>query len=309
MIPKFMEHCFIKRQQANAYKEERSDATDEFESTKALLQVDFAENFTCWWQDEIQTGHWHHGQVSMFTVALWYDGSLHPFVLASDNLTHSKDTIVAYMDCILSQLPDHVQKLSVWSDGPALQFKNRFIAAVLEPLQAKHHVEITWIFFATCHGKGPVDGIGGGVKRLVWNGIRCRKYIVNNASTFTEAAASSNVRVLEIKPSEIEAINESLCLEQVFKNAPAIAGISDIHCMKMVDGNIATFLLTSDMSDQNNEMQEPGASQVPVVGEWWAVSYEGEIFPVKVQKIEKGEYQVKVMVAAGKNWKWPNTPD
>ena len=41
-------------------------------------------------------------------------------------------------------------------------------------LQEKHHIHIHWNFFATSHGKGPVDGIGGAVKRYVWTAAKQR---------------------------------------------------------------------------------------------------------------------------------------
>jgi hypothetical protein len=44
-------------------------------------------------QDEIQSAHWDQSQVSLFTSALWYDGKIHPLVLVSDELTHSKETL------------------------------------------------------------------------------------------------------------------------------------------------------------------------------------------------------------------------
>ena len=56
ILPQFMEHCFVKRQQALANKHER-EAIDEC-ADKALLQVDFSENYTGIYQDEIQSAHW-----------------------------------------------------------------------------------------------------------------------------------------------------------------------------------------------------------------------------------------------------------
>ena len=63
-------------------------------------------------------------------------------------------------------------KVSIRLDGPVSHFKNKFILAILAPVQRKHGIEITWNFFATSHSKGPVDGIGGAVKRLVWIAVR-----------------------------------------------------------------------------------------------------------------------------------------
>ena len=69
-------------------------------------------------------------------------------VLASVDLTHSKETVTAYIDIILNRLPPTVNKLSIWSDGPASQFKNRYIFASLKALSEKHNgINITWNFF------------------------------------------------------------------------------------------------------------------------------------------------------------------
>lgn len=169
ILAKFMEHCYIKREQAAAYKLEREAI--EGSKNKALLQVDFSENYTCQYQDEIQSAHWQQHQVSLFTAAMWHTGVLHSIVIASDNIVHSKDTIIAYLDMLLEMIPNSVTSLLIWSDGPASQFKNRFIAAAMISLQKKHKINIHWNFFATSHGKGPVDGIGGAVKRYVWTAV------------------------------------------------------------------------------------------------------------------------------------------
>ena len=36
------------------------------------------------------------------------------------------------------------------------------------------------IFFATSHGKGAVDAVGGKVKHSVWLPVKSRKHVVNN---------------------------------------------------------------------------------------------------------------------------------
>ena len=48
-------------------------------------------------------------------------------------------------------------------------------------------------FFATSHGKGPVDGIGGSVKRHVWTAVKTRKVIVNDAASFVLACNAPGI--------------------------------------------------------------------------------------------------------------------
>lgn len=84
-----------------------------------------------------------------------------------DDLDHSKRTVIPYLDKIIEDFPVGISFVNIWSDGPSEQLKNRYIAAKIPVLQDKFKKKIIWNFFATSHGKGPVDGIGGAIKRQV----------------------------------------------------------------------------------------------------------------------------------------------
>lgn len=58
--------------------------------------------------------------------------------------------------------------------------------------------EISWNFFASSHGKGSVDGIGGSVKRMVWQKVISRACRVNNAAEFQAAVSESKVKIILI---------------------------------------------------------------------------------------------------------------
>ena len=53
-LPNFIRHVMLKRVQAKASQVSRANVGGE----QAFLQVDFAENYNCVWQDEIQSAHW-----------------------------------------------------------------------------------------------------------------------------------------------------------------------------------------------------------------------------------------------------------
>ena len=61
---------------------------------------------------------------------------------------------------------DGIQSV-ISSDGPASEFKNKFMVKLLHHLSLKFQRTFMWKYSATSHGKGIVDGIGGNVKRLV----------------------------------------------------------------------------------------------------------------------------------------------
>ena len=127
---------------------------------------DFSENYTFIIQDAIQRYHWTNTQAT-----------LHPFVyyinLEGVGLTHGSYVVCNIHDAVAVHLFQrhlveflitnyNVTKMIYFSDGCAGQYKNckNFINLC-------HHYEdfglvAEWYFFATSHGKGPPDGVGGG---------------------------------------------------------------------------------------------------------------------------------------------------
>jgi len=78
LVPQFLEHCYIKRQQANSYKNVHALVlSNEYPRDLCVIQADFSENYTCAFQDEIQSAHWQQSQVSLFTAAVII---LEPFI-------------------------------------------------------------------------------------------------------------------------------------------------------------------------------------------------------------------------------------
>ncbi|CAB3988658.1 Hypothetical predicted protein [Paramuricea clavata] len=197
------------------------------------------------------------------------------------------------------------------------QFKNRFIVAALKSLQDKHKIQITWNYFATSHGKGPVDGIGGAVKRQVWITVKTRKHIVCDAKSFVVAAEdSSNVKVVEMAASEIEESNTSLNTKEVFEDASPIPGIAAIHSIKIGNaGKIVGRALVEEETDTPRCGDEGSNASVNEelcqieVGDWYTVEYEGKIYPGEVKSVTADDIQVSVMVRAGKYWKLPTILD
>ena len=84
---------------------------------------------------------------------------------------------MAYMDVLLDFLPDQVTHVSIWSDGPASQFKNRYIAAAIASLEKAQKVARRVEFFALHMGRGLLMvRTSGSAKRFVWDKVRAQKH-------------------------------------------------------------------------------------------------------------------------------------
>lgn len=244
LSPQFSIHSFNKREQSEIFNShDRPRAMNSEYAVEGLLQVDFAENFVCINQDEVQNAHWNQRQLSLFTSGFYYNENFEPKVFVSDNSSHTKETIVPYLWKLLSNMPSSLKILKIWSDGPSSQFKNKFMAALIPYFEERFQLKIIWNFFATAHGKGCVDGIGANVKSMVRKSIRARHIVVNNASDFVRACSmtQSKIAVEEMTNDAIIAINTDLKTEELFGRAKAIRHISDAHQLQMRGGKLVTF--------------------------------------------------------------------
>ena len=254
-IPSFLEHVFVKREQFKYFEEKLTN----LDKDEAVIQVDFAENYTCKYQDEIQSAHWNQEQVTLFTVAIWTKNPSAPgnlcktHVIVSDDVAHDKTSVSVFMSTILDdfvkKMHPNVTKAYIFSDGPGSQFKNKYIVNFLHKLNQTIHIQ--WNFFATTHGKGVVDGVGGTIKRLVWKALIARKAaVVVDAKTFYLVAKQlqSSVNVSLIDKEQILKKSDELCLKTCFDEAPALPGISKFHCIEPTQNG---FVHCRKYSNQN----------------------------------------------------------
>lgn len=76
---------------------------------EAIVHVDFAENYSCTHQDEIQSAHWNQQQITLFTVAVWTineakDITCESHIIISDDFEHEKTSVVVFMSTVLETL-------------------------------------------------------------------------------------------------------------------------------------------------------------------------------------------------------------
>ena len=153
------------------------------------------------------------------------------------------------MSILLNQFPVTVKKVDIWSDGPRSQFKNRFIIAALPLLQKLSNILITWNYFASSHGKGAVDGIGGTIKRHVYNAVLKRNHNVQNSKSFEHAARScESITCLRMDSCEISQFAEKHKLKEIFDQSKQIKGIKSVHKLYLdSDGELVTRLYEGEV--------------------------------------------------------------
>ena len=163
-------HSFIAKMQSNFLSYKKKELIEgEFAVTG-----DFSENYSFVVQDAAQGFHWNNLQATIHPWVYYYkkDQKLEhsSFTIISENNTHDVISVHLYIKSLIHHLksvfgPQNVKKLYYFSDGCAGQYKN-----CKSFLNLCHHkndfgIDAEWHFFATSHGKGPSDGVGGTIKR------------------------------------------------------------------------------------------------------------------------------------------------
>jgi hypothetical protein len=98
-LPKFLQHHAVKRNQAAMYRAHKTCIDREpFGKHILLLHFDFAENFRCSYQDQIQSAYFSQRMITLFTVVSHSkDTGITSYVLASNNLDHGRDSCMKFL--------------------------------------------------------------------------------------------------------------------------------------------------------------------------------------------------------------------
>lgn len=244
MIPTFKTHSYIKKIQSDYFDERKKNLNE----NDAVIQVDFAENYSLIAQDEIQSAHWQHSQTTLFTCCIWMSKATRSYVVVSDDLTHSKESAWVFLKAIIADVQKYkkLNNLYIFSDNCSAQFRSKFTLHNMLYLKDDLNVKyVEWSTFAPGHGKGSVDGIGGTVKRAVWLAVKARNKAVSTPIEFYECAINvvKKIKVLFIEKKDIEETCENLLAER-WKNVCPIIGIRGIHYFKKT-GDQLSIAITS----------------------------------------------------------------
>ncbi len=197
-----------------------------------LVVSDFAENYSFIVQDAAQSFHWNNSQATLHPFVAYYRENnelMHKsFVVISDCNNHDVIAVHLFQTRLINFLKsshDSICKISYFSDGCAAQYKN-----CKNFLNLCHHkedfdIDGEWHFFATSHGKGPCDGVGGSVKRLA---ARASLHRTGGVEPILNPLALYNFAVTAL-PSVTFTTSEEhaahkLMLEKRFDNARTIPG-------------------------------------------------------------------------------------
>ena len=208
-------HIFVKRTQNTHYNRLKENLkTNEF-----IIHVDYSENYKDKEQDEIQSAYFGYNSFSIFTACCYTReiGSTllnKDFTVTSETTDHSRiaafSCINLIIDLLQKKFPSQFNNYPVfyiWSDGCTLHFWSRFVFALMTHFNTDYTIQ--WYYKERHHGKGPMYGVGGTVKNMIFQHVQSKKCVINGAGAkdFAEYANKiiNGISCLYLAESEIMA--------------------------------------------------------------------------------------------------------
>lgn len=233
-LEKLVQHDYIAKTQSKYYQELKNNLRE----GELLVTLDFSENYAVVIQDAVQGFYWNNTNIAILPSVVYYkeNGSLKnlSFLGVLENTIH--DTISVYMfqnrliELIKLKIPN-VNKIYYFTDGAPQHFKNKKNFKNLCLHNEDFGINAEWHFFATAHGKGPCDGLGGMVKsqaRKACLQFGSQRNILN-AADFYEWGQSKFQSINFIYCSNEDYIQTSKLLEERFYTLRAIKGTLEFH--------------------------------------------------------------------------------
>ena len=174
-LQSYSRHLFVFRWQYRQFKTLLSGIPKMW----AVVVCDFAENFLCKYQDEVQSARWGYNQVTVHPTVLTYccphcsDTVTDYLIFLSDDLCHDASlvkTILAHTMEHLQSVMEKLVKMVVFPDGCAAQYKSKLPFYDLSNACDKVAME-------RC------DACGGVIKSAVDDDIRTGECITQNAAS------------------------------------------------------------------------------------------------------------------------------
>lgn len=219
-LPTFKAHVNLMKHQMHYLR----STIENLQVNELAVQIDFSENYIAKLSTEIQTMHFgaNKRQISIHTGVAYFiqetTKQTMSFATVSDNIDHQAYAVWCHMKPVLNFLIteakfQNINRIYMFSDGPTSQYRNKFNINLAAKFLGKSYpnAKVSWNFSAPGHGKGPMDGIGGTVKRMA---DRCilKGADITCAEEFVRAIQTEGTKIIlfDIEQKEIEQGKEKL---------------------------------------------------------------------------------------------------
>ena len=152
-----------------------------------VATMDFAENYLCVYQDEVQSAHWGYRQITIHPVVLQYrchclQNVTEYTIFLTDDMQKDGNMVKAIPDRVLEHTKQKgLKHMVIFSNGCGAQYKSRLPFYHLLQLQSTS-MTVEKAFFSSNHGKSLCDASGGVIKSMAKRAVISGSTTIQNAS-------------------------------------------------------------------------------------------------------------------------------
>lgn len=166
-LQNFAQHLFVAAWQQNQFTWLQKNVPKSW----VVLNMDFAENYTCVAQEEVQSAHWSHNQVTIQPTVAYYRcpvGSCESIVtehliFVSEDNTHDEAAVHKFVKLATEHLVQvrglTIEKEIQLTDGCAAQYKSKVPFTDISFSKTDLGFSVERHFYGSCHGKVPQMGL------------------------------------------------------------------------------------------------------------------------------------------------------
>ena len=188
-------------------------------------------------------------------------------VIVSNETQHGRN--IAYscntksLNCVLEQLLN-INRIFFWSDGCASSFWSRYVFYSF--LFYPQDVTLSREYGEAHHFKDPHDGIGGSMKRKVYQDVSSNQIVITSAKHFTQYAN-------EICYSVILSLDKTDITDVDVTNAVYIPGTKVSNLIKGVNYVFKTGNTPNSDETDSLPVNETSAIPIPFIGDLYVIKY------------------------------------
>ncbi|WAR11448.1 LOW QUALITY PROTEIN: hypothetical protein MAR_025628, partial [Mya arenaria] len=214
-----------------------------------VLNMDFAENYACIAQHEIQSAHWGHEQVTIHPSVAYYrcpEGECgrtiqEALIFVSDDKTHDAHAVHKFVTLANEHLgtrlasENGIERQIQFTDGCAAQYKSHLPFCDISHSVNDYGFVVERHFYGSRHGKGPSDGAGAVVKSSARRTVNGGNAVINTAKELFEHG-KKNLTIegdhLHSKRTFFYVSTEEINRDRPQRNAKTLPGTRALHCVK-----------------------------------------------------------------------------
>ncbi|PIK36573.1 hypothetical protein BSL78_26595 [Apostichopus japonicus] len=249
----FAQHLFNKDWQ----RKQELQLKQNLPSGSVLSILDFAENYKCAYQREVQSAYYSQDSVTVHPIVNYYRCPqcdqlvTESCIMISNDLTHDYHLVNAFQQVVCQhltlarKLP--VTRLYRYSDGCSSQYKSKGPISDISYSIEDYGFPIQHNFSGTRHGKGASDGESAVVKFHASTAVKTGSVIIKDARGLYDYCQEKLTRGIEsgnccdkFLRTIFYVHQEEVDRERYHRSVKTVPGTRNIHCVKSIKGGVVS---------------------------------------------------------------------